>query len=72
MLFQRGRVWWYKAPNGERVSTGTAIESEAVDFKIRKLAELRSDQPHIKTPIPAGWTWPKCKTTSATSTSGTR
>jgi integrase len=52
MLFLRGRIWWYKAPDGERVSTGTAIESEAVDFKIRKLAELRIDQPHIKTPVP--------------------
>ncbi len=50
-LFQRGRVWWFKAPNGERVSTGTAIESEAVDFKIRKLAELHTDQPHIKTHV---------------------
>ena len=53
MLFRRGRVWWYKSPTGERVSTGTAIESEAVDFKIRKLAELRMDPPplvHLKTP----------------------
>jgi integrase len=51
MLFQRGRVWWYKFPTGERVSTGTAIESEAIDFKHRKLAELRIDQPHINTPV---------------------
>ncbi len=51
MLFQRGRVWWYKSPTGERVSTGTTVESEAVDFKIRKLAELRTDQPHIKAPV---------------------
>jgi len=52
MLFQRGRIWWYKAPDGQRVSTGTTIESEAVDFKVRKLAELRIDQPHVKTPVP--------------------
>lgn len=50
MLFQRGRVWWYKAPDGQRVSTQTTIESEAIEFKIRKLAELRIGLPHIKTP----------------------
>lgn len=50
MLFLRGRVWWYKAPDGERVSTGTTIESEAIEFKIRKLAELRIGLPHIKAP----------------------
>jgi integrase len=44
-LFQRGRVWWYKSPTGERFSTGTQTQSEAIDFKIRKLAELRIDQP---------------------------
>jgi integrase len=49
-LFLRGRIWWYKAPDGERVSTGTTIESEAIEFKIRKLAELRIGLPHIKTP----------------------
>jgi len=52
MLFQRGRIRWYKAQDGQRVSTGTTLESEAVDFKIRKLAEPRIDQPHIKTPVP--------------------
>jgi hypothetical protein len=46
MLFLRGRIWWYKAPNGERVSTGTTIESEAIEFKIRKPAELRIGLPH--------------------------
>ncbi len=51
MLFLRGRMWWYKAPNGERFPTNTHVESEAVDFKLRKLAELRIDQPHIKTPV---------------------
>ncbi|HTR35449.1 MAG TPA: site-specific integrase [Bryobacteraceae bacterium] len=50
MLFLRGRVWWFKSPNGERESTGTSIESEAIEFKIRKLAELRVDQPHVKSP----------------------
>jgi integrase len=44
-LFLRGRMWWYKAPDGERFPTGTAIESEAIDFKIRKLAELRIGLP---------------------------
>jgi integrase len=48
-LFKRGRLWWYKAPTGQRFSTGTQIKSEAVDFKLRKLAELRVEQPHIKT-----------------------
>lgn len=49
-LFQRGRVWWFKAPNGERMSTETTIESEAIDFKLRQLAELRIGLPHVKTP----------------------
>lgn len=46
-LFKRGRFYTYKAPDGARYATGTQIKSEAVDFKLRKLAELRSDQPHI-------------------------
>jgi integrase len=44
-LYLRGRMWWFKAPNGERIATGTAIEAEAIDFKIRKLAELRIGMP---------------------------
>ncbi len=44
-LFLRGRMWWYKAPDGERFPTGTTVESEAIDFKIRKLAELRIGMP---------------------------
>jgi hypothetical protein len=52
-LFLRGRTWWFKAPNGERFPTGTAIESEAIDFKLRKLAELRTDIPgHIRPKTP--------------------
>jgi integrase len=54
-LFLRGRMWWYKAPTGERFPTGTGIESEAIDFKIAKLAELRIGGPalpHIKTKGP--------------------
>ena len=52
-LFLRGRLWWYKAPSGEQSSTGTAIKSEAIDFKVRKLAELRTDLTlhiHVKAP----------------------
>ena len=52
-LYQRGRLWWYNAPNGERLPTGTAILSEAIDFKIRKLAELTTELPphiHVKGP----------------------
>ena len=41
----------FEAPDGARVSTGTTIESEAVKFKIRKLAELRIGLPHIKRPM---------------------
>ena len=44
-LYQRGRMWWYKAPTGERCSTGTQDQSKAINFKIRKLAELRIGQP---------------------------
>ena len=44
-LFQRGRMWWYKSPTGERFPTGTAVQSQAIDFKIRKLAELRIGMP---------------------------
>ena len=50
MLFLRGAHCWYKAPDGERVSTETTIKSEMIEFKIRKLAELRIGLPHIKTP----------------------
>lgn len=52
-LYLRGRMWWYKSPTGERFPTGTHIESEAIDFKIRKLAELRIGMPtqaHAKGP----------------------
>ena len=38
-------MWWFKSPNGERFPTGTFIEAEAIDFKIRKLAELRIGMP---------------------------
>jgi hypothetical protein len=34
-------MWWYKSADGQSFSTGTAIQSEAIDFKIRKLAEFR-------------------------------
>jgi integrase len=47
-LFQRGRIWWFKF-DGQSFSTRTQIKSEAIDFKLRKLAGLRLDQPHIKT-----------------------
>ena len=50
MLFLRGRMWWYKAPNGERFPTGTHVESDAIDFKLRKLAELRVGHPSVKPP----------------------
>jgi integrase len=46
-LYKRGAFWWYKTPQGERFPTGTQIKSEATDFKLRKLAALRTDQPHI-------------------------
>jgi hypothetical protein len=41
------RFWHFKAPNGERFPTGTQVKSEAIDFKLRKLAEIRTGQPHI-------------------------
>jgi integrase len=47
-LYKRGRVWWYKAPDGKFHSTKTAVQSEAVDFKARHLAQINADQPHIK------------------------
>src|SRR5580700_11037059 len=48
-LYKRAdsRFWHYKAPNGERFATGTQVKSEAIDFKHRKLAQLRTGQPHI-------------------------
>jgi len=50
-LYLRGHSWWYKV-DGQRFPTGTRIKSEATDFKIRKLAELRvggaEARPHIK------------------------
>ena len=44
-LYQRGRMWWYKSADGHSFSTGTSIQSEAIDFKIRKLAEFRIGMP---------------------------
>jgi integrase len=41
-LFLRGRVWWYKAPDGTSHSTKRRVKSEAVDWKQKFLAE-RSD-----------------------------
>src|SRR5580693_7917485 len=47
-LFKRGRFYTYKAPDGQRYPTGTQVKSEATDFKLRKLAEIRSGtHPHI-------------------------
>ena len=52
-LFLRGRMWWYKSPDGTRYPTSTTNESDGIDFKICKLAELRIDlQPHIKSTGP--------------------
>jgi len=44
-LYLRGRTWWYRSAAGEQISTGTAIESEAIEFKVRKLAEPRIGMP---------------------------
>ena len=47
-LFKRGRFWTFKAPDGTTHATQTAVQSEAIEFKNRLLANLNSDQPHIK------------------------
>ena len=54
-LYQRGRMWWFRTPDRERFPTGTAILSDAIDFKIRKLAELQIGM----LPTPARATRPK-------------
>ena len=50
-LYKRGRVWWFKAPNGQCFSSGTEVKAEAVDFKQSKLAELRTDEPHVRAKV---------------------
>jgi integrase len=48
-LYQRGRLWWFKAPNGERYPTGKSTKDEAVIFKQDKIAELRAGTPQVIT-----------------------
>lgn len=40
-LYLRGKIWWYKAPDGTCHSTGKRIQSEAVDWKLNFLTTLR-------------------------------
>ena len=56
MLFLRGQVWWYKAPDGERFSTGSPMESEVIEFKILSSPAANRSAPHQDT----------CKTKGAT------
>ena len=48
-LFKRGRVWTFNAPNGKQYSTGQQTKSEAVQFKHKKIEELRTEQPEVST-----------------------
>jgi len=38
-LYLRGRVWWYKAPDGACRSTERKIKSEAIEWKQKFVAE---------------------------------
>ncbi|MEO5923713.1 MAG: hypothetical protein ABIR70_07815 [Bryobacteraceae bacterium] len=40
-LFRRGRMWHFKAPNGERFAIGKQVKSDAIAYKHKKLAELQ-------------------------------
>ena len=43
-LYLRGRVWWYKAPDGACHSTERKIKSEAVEWKQKFLASRCSSE----------------------------
>ncbi len=48
-LYLRGRVWWYKSPDGTSRSTGRKIKSEAVEWKQKFLAECCNREGRIPT-----------------------
>jgi len=40
----RGKMWWYKDPNGICHSTGTRIKAEAIEWKQKFHAERRNSE----------------------------